>query len=242
MPLLSAVYAKALGAYQAALRERQAVDFDDLEAGALDLLRQPAIAAHWQVRIEAVLVDEFQDTNHRQREIVQSLCGGEPGRLFVVGDARQNIYRFRGADVTVFTNLQEQNRRRGGLVLDLDRTFRAHASLLDAAGGLLASVMGDQPDPERPFFVPFSPLDPQRKTPRTGCLTPYVECWLGVGENSESGRQAAARALAGRLREMHHSGEIRSWDEVTLLFRASLEWLDKGTINGMQQGVVKMGY
>lgn len=221
MPLLEAVYTRALDAYRSALRERQALDFDDLEAGALALLRQPQVAARWQAEIAAVLVDEFQDTNSRQRELVQRLCGDIPGRLFVVGDARQSIYRFRGADVTVFTGLQREIRQRGGLMLDLDRTFRAHADLLTAAGSLLAAVMGDRPDPERPFFVPYAPLVPQRLAPGGGCHAPYVECVLGAGEDSESGRTAAARALASRLRQMHRAGEIESWADVTLLFRAS---------------------
>lgn len=221
MPLLRAVYTRALESYQAALAERMALDFDDLEAGALALLRQPAVAARWQAEIRAVLVDEFQDTNSRQREFVQRLCGDQAGRLFVVGDARQSIYRFRGADVTVFTELQGEVRRRGGLMLDLDRTFRAHAALLNATGGLLSMVMGSQPDPLRPFYVPFAPLRPQRDAPRTGCREPFVECVLGAGEDSHSGRQAAARALAQRLWQMHQLGEIHSWDDVTLLFRAS---------------------
>ena len=221
LPLLEAVYNRALDAYKSALRERQALDFDDLEAGALALLRQHSVAARWQAEIGAVLVDEFQDTNGRQRELVQRLCGDQPGRLFVVGDARQSIYRFRGADVTVFTGLQHAIRQRGGLTLDLDRTFRAHAQLLTATGSLLAAAMGDQPDPERPFFVPYAPLQPQREAPRDGCLDPFVECVLGAGEDSESGRIAAARALAVRLRQMHQSGEIDTWADVTLLFRAS---------------------
>lgn len=221
MPLLEMAYARALETYQSALRERQALDFDDLEAGALALLRRPEVAARWQAEIRAVLVDEFQDTNSRQRELVQRLCGDFPGRLFVVGDARQSIYRFRGADVTVFTGLQESVRRRGGRTIDLGQTFRAHASLLTATGSLLSAAMGDQPDPERPFFVPYAPLQPQRDVPRQGCLDPFVECVLGAGQDSESGRIAAARALSARLLQMRRSGEIESWADVTLLFRAS---------------------
>lgn len=220
-PLLKAVYTHALEAYRSALDERQALDFDDLESGALTLLQQPSVAAQWQSEIVSVLVDEFQDTNARQRQMVQLLCGEYPGRLFVVGDARQSIYRFRGADVTVFTNLLQAVRQRGGLTLDLDRTFRAHAPLLTATGSLLAATMGDQPDPQRPFFVPFSPLQPQREMPREGGQAPFVECILGVGEDSESGRRAAARALAQRLHDLRQAGEIQSWDEVALLFRAS---------------------
>ena len=74
-------------------------------------------------------MDEFQDTNERQRNIVEALAG-LPGRLFVVGDARQSIYRFRRADVTVFRSIQLRVKNQGGLVLDLDQTYRAHEALL----------------------------------------------------------------------------------------------------------------
>lgn len=221
MILLRTIYTHALEVYRTALNERQSLDFDDLEAGALALLQSPAVSAQWQAEVRAVLVDEFQDTNARQRQMVQCLCGEQPGRLFVVGDARQSIYRFRGADVTVFTSLQQAVRQRGGLTLDLDRTFRAHAPLLAASGSLLAGTMGDQPDPQRPFYVPFSPLQPERQMPRDGGQAPFVECVLGAGEDSDSGRQAAADALATRLHQLRQAGEIQSWDEVTLLFRAS---------------------
>ena len=129
-PLLEGLYTQALAYYRASLDEQSGLDFDDLEAGTVALLRNPAIRAHWQAEVAAVLVDEFQDTNDRQREIILGLCGEQPGRLFVVGDARQSIYRFRGADVTVFTGLQSEIQRQGGRSIDLDRTFRAHPALL----------------------------------------------------------------------------------------------------------------
>ena len=107
IPLIQAAFAHLLQAYQSALRQRQALDFDDLEAGAANLLKRAELRSFWQNEIDALLVDEFQDTNARQREIVLALCGETPGRLFVVGDARQSIYRFRRADVTVFRSLQQ---------------------------------------------------------------------------------------------------------------------------------------
>jgi ATP-dependent helicase/nuclease subunit A len=149
--------------YQVELARRHALDFDDLEYGAVQLLKREDIRFHWRNEVQALLVDEFQDTNPRQRAIVDALAGGG-GRLFVVGDARQSIYRFRRADVTVFRDVQDQARKNGGLVLDLDITFRTHEPLLDATGDLLATVMGDRDDPARPYYVPFTPLKAYRRT------------------------------------------------------------------------------
>lgn len=220
-PLLEKLYTQALTFYRASLDEQSSLDFDDLEAGTVALLRNPAIRAHWQKEIAAVLVDEFQDTNSRQREIILGLCGDQPGRLFVVGDARQSIYRFRGADVTVFTDLQTEIRCQGGRSIDLDRTFRAHPALLESTGALLAPVMGTTPDPLRPFYIPHAGLYSERSEPREGMQSPFVECILGAGEDSEAARSACAHALARRLLQLKAQKEIQKWDEVALLFRAS---------------------
>jgi ATP-dependent helicase/nuclease subunit A len=219
--LLAKLYEKMLSIYRKALDEQSGLDFDDLEAGTVTLLRDPAIRLRWQAEIAAVLVDEFQDTNARQREIILALCGEQSGRLFVVGDARQSIYRFRGADVTVFTGLQAQIKQKGGQTIDLDRTFRAHPTLLAGLEALLSPIMGSQPDPERPFLIPYAPLRSERSEAREKMQAPFIECILGAGEDAVSARPAAAQALARRLSELYSSGEIRSWDEVALLFRAS---------------------
>ncbi len=221
LPLVWQAFDHLLSAYQSALRQQQALDFDDLEAGAARLLAQPTIKDHWQSQVDALLVDEFQDTNARQRQIVLALCGDTPGRLFVVGDARQSIYRFRRADVTVFRDLQQTIQRRGGLVIDLDLTYRAHAPLLQATGDLLAEVMGCQPDPQRPYYVPFAPLRSNHDLPETGVQPPYVEFVFGAGEDAETARPTAARTLVQRLLELHQAGEICRWDDVTILMRAS---------------------
>ncbi|MCE5257499.1 MAG: UvrD-helicase domain-containing protein [Chloroflexi bacterium] len=213
-------YDMLLARYTAALRERQALDFDDLERGAHSLLSLPEVRSRWRNEFAAVLVDEFQDTNRRQREIVEALAGA-PGRLFIVGDARQSIYRFRRADVTVFREVQAYTASHGGLSVDLDQSFRTHAALLEAAGELLAAAMGTADKPERPYEVPFTTLKAMRPQPESYLCAPHIELVLGAGANAESARPAAAQALAGRLLELRAEGQIRAWDEVALLLRSS---------------------
>ena len=117
MPLLAQAFELLSCNYREALVQRQALDFDDLEAGAEGLLLRDDICSRWQGELYALLVDEFQDTNARQRRIVEALAG-DTGRLFVVGDARQSIYRFRRADVTVFRAIRQKAKNSGGLVVD----------------------------------------------------------------------------------------------------------------------------
>ena len=83
--------------YEAAKRERRAVDFGDLVMlPALLLEREPALAASVRLRHRHVLVDEYQDVNCASVRLLKALAG-DGKRLWVVGDARQSIYRFRGA-------------------------------------------------------------------------------------------------------------------------------------------------
>jgi len=221
LPALESLFNQAQDRYTAALRSRRALDFDDLEAAALRLLQQPRVQARWQRELDAILVDEFQDTNARQREIVQALSGMEAGRLFIVGDARQSIYRFRGADVTVFKNLQDEIKAQGGQAIELDITFRTHKALLEVTTDLLSPVIGISPDPSRPYYVPFSPMKPHRQTPQESWLPPYAAFILGSGPDAASARRATAQALAVSLTEAFSTGKVQNWDEVALLFRAT---------------------
>jgi ATP-dependent helicase/nuclease subunit A len=213
--------AYTLNSYRASLDAVYSLDFDDLECKALEILKLGDIRHRWRSVLQAVLVDEYQDTNGRQQEIIQSLCGGQPGSLFVVGDARQSIYRFRGADVTVFRRLQEEMREPRGEVVELDLTFRAHPALLGPMDELLAPILGTQDLPDVLFHVPYSSMRSARKSAREGIAAPYVEILCGVGPSAEEARPVAAQVLAQRLIELYAEGQIQRWDDVALLFRAS---------------------
>lgn len=210
---------RMLAIYEDALRARAALDFDALEAMAADLLTEPAIRRQWQGALDHVLVDEFQDTNRRQQRIVQALTGEQGGELFVVGDARQSIYRFRGADVTVFQRMSRAIEGHGH-ALELRRTFRQHRGLLDQYDRLLPAIMSSNGG-QGHFWVSYTPLAAERSDPLAGTAAPYVSFLLGLGRDADEGRGVAAAALADRLRAMHEAGEIVSWDQVALLFRAS---------------------
>ena len=219
-PLLAQAFERLIQNYRTALDQRQALDFDDLESGAERLLAREDVRLKWQGELDALLVDEFQDTNPRQRRIVDALAGNA-GCLFVVGDARQSIYRFRRADVSVFRNMQEEVKRAGGLAFNLNRTYRAHRQLLQVTGDLLAQIMGLEEDPERPYRIPFAPLIADDEQPPEHIHAPHVEFVFGSGGNAGEARPVMAKALAKRLLELKAEKQIQTWDEVALLFRAS---------------------
>jgi len=221
---LQRLFKRALAEYEHLKADRRALDFDDLEAGALALLAgKDEVRARWQSQTCAVLVDEFQDTNSRQQQIVYALAGfptSQTGDLFIVGDSKQSIYRFRGADVTVFRQVQTDVKEAGGRHVSLDLTFRAHEPLVTQVNELLAPILGEQDDPERPYAVPFAPLTAHRQEPRPGISPPHVELHLGLGESADEGRAAAAAGLAGRLKKLRREENVQ-WGECALLFRAS---------------------
>jgi ATP-dependent helicase/nuclease subunit A len=219
VPLLRALFAHAAAEYERLKEERQTLDYDDLEAGALQLLQgNTAVRARWQDEIGALLVDEFQDTNGRQRDLVALLNGGR-GRLFIVGDAKQSIYRFRGADVVVFRRERERIEGQGGAGYSLETSYRAHRELIAGLNALLRPVLGEETDPGRPWAEPFAPLRHHREGPRPAFVVPHVELHLAVGSKSGGALERAADALAGRLVELV-SGQV-GYGDVAILCRAS---------------------
>ena len=200
-PALRALFKRTCDAYAALKQESNSLDYDDLEQGALALLRDnAAVRSYWQGLVQAILVDEFQDTNGRQRDLVALLNGRQRrGRLFVVGDAKQSIYRFRGADVEVFRQERRRVQEAGGKVCALEVSYRAHRELLQALNDLLRPVLGEREDPERPWVEPFAELlcDPGHS--ETELTAPYVELLLAVGSKSGGALERAASALAERI-------------------------------------------
>ncbi|MBI5304543.1 MAG: UvrD-helicase domain-containing protein [Chloroflexi bacterium] len=232
LPQLRRAFDTAIREYDALKAERRALDFDDLEAQTVALLENNAdVRVLWQSETRAVLVDEFQDTNDFQRRIVYALSGFQNSpfairhSLFVVGDGKQSIYRFRGGDVTVLRRVQADLAASAGAAFNLDLTYRAHKSLVEHLNTLLEPVLGGADDPARPHAIPFSPLRAHRAEPRAGVCAPFVEFCLGVGENAAEARAATASALAARLWRLRDEERIE-WGDIALLFRASTHFAD----------------
>ncbi len=220
LPLLREAFIRVHQAYKDLMSARQALDFDDLEQHAQMLLTQAEIRQRWQGELDAILVDEYQDTNQRQRDIVNALAG-KRGNLFIVGDMRQSIYRFRRADVTVFREEQERIKQEGGKLVNLDITYRAHEPLLNTTGDLLSEVIGTKEDSTRPYYVPYTPLIAHKKEIPEGIKPPHIEFVTGAGEDTDAARPLAAQALVARLQQLKQEMQIGKWDEVVLLFRAA---------------------
>ncbi|MCK9486290.1 MAG: UvrD-helicase domain-containing protein [Dehalococcoidia bacterium] len=155
-----AIFLDACDRYEAAKRERHALDFLDLETRAVALLRDhPEVARETRQRFRHLMVDEAQDVSPVQADLFMRMLGlnepeaaagaaDEPPRpwLFLVGDAKQSIYRFRGADVAQFNALRTEVSGRGGRLLPLTRSFRTHDGLVDRFNELFERVFTADPD------------------------------------------------------------------------------------------------
>lgn len=217
---LKPVVAKALQVYETGKAERRVLDFEDLENRAVTLLEtNSGLQGQWRRQVSALLVDEFQDTNARQRRLLDKL--NDEGRLFLVGDAKQSIYGFRGADVTVFRQARRDLQKNDGHVLALNETYRGHAPLVATLNALLRPVLGELEDPTRPWAEPFgTPLAAHRQSPRDGFSPPHVEVHLAVGSKSGGGLVRAAGAVAQRLVGMIEAGVCQP-DDIAILCRTA---------------------
>ena len=151
-PLMDALVEQVLALdelYAAAKRERSAVDFADLEHLCLRLLDDPEAAAELRAQFDEVLVDESQDLNGVQEAILSRVSGAahEGGRLFLVGDVKQSIYRFRQADPTLFLARYQRAAPLAGAGscaerrIDLQANFRSRAPVVDGVNFLFRQIM-----------------------------------------------------------------------------------------------------
>ena len=220
-------------AYDAIKQEMGVLDFDDLLIRARQLLVGPereSVRKRPAAQIRLLLVDEFQDTDPLQVELVEAICAHDVtgGKLFFVGDFKQSIYRFRGADPQVFRRLSDSIPAHGRMPLSLN--FRSQPAILDFVNALFRDELG--PD--------YEPLRPHR--PQVG-PTPAVELLLTADDpdatgNDDSGdygsdygngegrdreasdddsptkrrRRREADWIARRIRDLLDSGEKIVWD------------------------------
>ena len=195
---------RAAAEYDRRKREEGWLDFDDLLTGARDLLRDhPAVRARAAAGISLLMVDEFQDTDRLQAEIVRLLCGDQltTGRLFLVGDIKQSIYRFRRAEPQVFRELRGDLPQAGRL--PLTGNFRSQPAVLNFVNMLCDGALGGE-------YEPLTPQTPQvSRSPAIEFLFVTGTGHEGASEesdeeepNARERRRLEADWIARRLRQL----------------------------------------
>ena len=194
-------------------RSAALLDFDDLILAARDLLRdhddvRQALAA----RYTRVLVDEFQDTDPLQTEIFWRLCGDppaghndadwttfslRPGALFLVGDPKQAIYRFRGADISAYIRAREAFRGQSADgVLSITTNFRSCAPIMEYVNHRFESILSEEK--QQPGFQALNPFQPARTQ---GPSVAVLDIVVG-DENGEASMEQQRNGEAEAIAEM----------------------------------------
>ncbi len=170
-PLLQRELQPVLEAYRERKRRAGRLDFVDLLLAVRDLIVQrPEVRRDFQRRTSHFFVDEFQDTDPLQAEILLLLAADDPeetdwlraqpvpGKLFVVGDPKQSIYRFRRADVAIYEETKRRLVERGAETLQLSASFRALPSLQQAINAAFEPAMDEASPGIQARYVPLEPV------------------------------------------------------------------------------------
>jgi len=226
---------RALGRWLSWLEAENLRDFDSLILDARRLLTRPGTRPALEAvrsRYRILIIDEFQDTDAAQRDIAFAIAGlplpersaaidaalgdadvADVGsalvrpQLFLVGDPKQSIYRFRGADIGVWNDVRASLGRTGQL-LDLSHNFRSEPAVVDFVNRVCGPVMAARAEELRATSarssVDYVPLRPAvRETAAAG-----VE-WLVNDRNGNDVKAAEARLIASRIRQLADGGLVR---------------------------------
>ena len=215
--LLQELLSRFAARYREAKERESALDFEDLQLVARDLLRDhPEIRRREAWRFRSLMVDEFQDTNRLQCDLID-LLAADGSEVFFVGDEFQSIYGFRHADVRVF----RERRAAAANVLPLTRNYRSRPEVLAAVNEMFASEFGDR----------FQPLHASADFPDPVFGTPVELLVTDKSSYADSGlhwRRAEARHVARRVKELV-AGGVAGPGEIVLLFAAGTdaEWYEE---------------
>jgi ATP-dependent helicase/nuclease subunit A len=255
--------------FAARKRDDGVLDFHDLEQFALKLLwdfgaGQPSsLAERWREKIRFVFVDEYQDINAAQDKIIQALSrddrwgetagapalaeeeGGSrhPGNRFLVGDAKQSIYRFRQADPKIFRDYAEAWRGPNGQTIPLAENFRSREALLGFVNSVFELLMREEiggVDYDADARLQFGAPEPRAALSLAQDPAPRAELLLRFKpgrDDAEAGDEAGAGDLAGmaetekearllaiQLKQLINARQ-EVWDDGKKAFRA-VEWRD----------------
>jgi ATP-dependent helicase/nuclease subunit A len=228
---LVAIAPAVVAMYDEVKARHRAVDQVDLLLRLRDLVRDRLdVRADYQALFDHVFVDEFQDTDPLQAEIVLFLCergasarswrevAVAPGKLTIVGDPKQSIYRFRRADIAMYAAVREILERGPHLVAKLTANFRCEPDLVEWLNGRFDRLLGPSVDGEPVFDAAEGTVRNERLLAgREGSRAPRVRVLKLAADPARKPeyRAAEAKALGAWLRRLGAGGEREVVDPAT---------------------------
>ena len=218
--------------------------FQDVSKMAVSILKEDiSLRNFYKKEFRYIMIDEFQDNNMLQKELLyllaekSELAGTgipeagdlEPDKLFFVGDEKQSIYRFRGADVSVFKGLSNELINSGGKALALSTNYRSEPDLIKLFNRIFDVVMKDS---EEPFEAAFEALE--YRNPIDG-LVPEISIFYkpesNSGEDYLHSNEAEAWHIANFIKERVESKSLKiakegslvaaDYDDIAILMRST---------------------
>lgn len=202
--------------YEEAKRPSRALDFDDLQRGAVKLLGSDSPASRalrkiYQTRFREILVDEFQDTNRLQDQLLELIR--RESNLFLVGDLKQSIYGFRGTKVEIFLEREKTFEASPcGVRISMAENYRARPKLIDFVNAFFEILWKED-------AVRFEKLQAARPEEGNGARVDRIALQKVQGQSSEEVRIREARALARHIQEFVEKEGFR-YRDIACLFEA----------------------
>ena len=183
---LFTLYERILSVYQNTKFSQGKLDFSDLQIKTLDLLENnEEVQQELGSRHKYYMIDEYQDTNELQYNLVMWLTNKlKSANLFIVGDPKQSIYAFRGADVSIFEKTKEKIVENKGLPISLTENFRSLSTIIAFVNYFFTGLMGTG-NTDR-FEVPYEPLKKARPMQPNGS----IECLFGTKDEGATDESA----------------------------------------------------
>lgn len=151
--------------YDSAKKDRAAMDFSDLQQKAIILLENKSIQDACRKKYKHMMVDEFQDTNQLQMTMLKFI---QPAFQFVVGDGKQSIYRFRGADVSLMNEIVNFSKTDPNSdFINMSTNYRTCDSIIQFVNVTFQEIMGTEKDSdEAAYKIHYTNIDSNRNGPR----------------------------------------------------------------------------
>ncbi len=204
--------------YSVKKNELGSLDYDDLQILVLKLLDDESIRKKYQNKFKYIMVDEFQDTNELQKKIFYKLCSKDEildrNNLFVVGDPKQSIYGFRGADLQVFYHVMEDIEKISNQkTINLNKNFRTVDTILEFVNSLFDKLMGTRYVSLKNHHVSKNKIDVEILEKEDLIAPPNIS-------KRDYNTYYESRLIASRIKELVEEGQF-NYGDFALLFRAS---------------------
>ena len=154
------LFDKVYGSFLEELQEENLTDFAGVLITLKDILSSPKyswVREKYSKQFRYIIVDEFQDTDSLQKEILD-LLKTKDNHIIYVGDAKQSIYRFRGAEVEIFSEARAEIISRNGNVQHLERNYRSHPDILEFCNAFYPLIFDGSENPYSQTYEPVKPL------------------------------------------------------------------------------------